>query len=208
MPGAASRSGRIVSVSAERGGRYERSFGGLIGAMILTVVVIIGYVVFRAVVRDDFEVERDTVDHEMVVRGYQESGDDSVTYPRALPAGWRAVAAGPSAANGWLLDVLTEDDEWSVGLRQEDRSVPDMLRVYIDEDGQAEADGTVALTGDLGGEWQVYRDSSDGDYALVRDLGERNIIVYSRAPEEQVRAYVESLTQEPLPKESATPQPR
>lgn len=165
--------------------------------MIVTLGVIVAFIVFRAVVRDDLEVKRETIAYEPVVQAFQESGDTSVAYPRTLPEGWRSVGVGPSG-NGWMLDVLTEDDEWSVGLRQEARSVPEMLRVYVNADGVAEADGSVELSGDLGPEWEVYRDE-DGDYVLVTDLGEQHLMVFSRAPEETVQAYAESLTTERLP---------
>ena len=184
-------------MSAERGGRYQRSFGGMIGAMVITLLAIVAFVIFRAVVRDDLDVTRETVDYEPVVRAFQEGGDTSVAYPRELPRGWRSVAAGPSG-NGWMLDVLTEDDEWSVGLRQEDRSVHKMLRVYVNEDGQTEADGSVELDGDLGPEWDVYRDR-DGDYVLTTEVGKRTLMVFSRAPEETVQDYAASLTREKLP---------
>ncbi|WP_235737975.1 DUF4245 family protein, partial [Nocardioides alcanivorans] len=189
-------------MSGQRGGRYERSFGGMIGALVVTLAVIIGFVLFRALVREDLEITRETVAYEPVVRAFQDGGDLTIAYPPELPAGWRSVGAGPSG-NGWSLDVLTEDDEFSVGLRQEARSVPEMLRVYVNDEGQAEKDGSVELSSDLASEWDVYRDSSDGDYVLVAEVGEQHLMVFSRAPEKTVQAYVESLTTDKLPPPSS-----
>ncbi|WP_162602505.1 DUF4245 family protein [Nocardioides daejeonensis] len=180
-------------MSQERGGRYERSFSGMIGAMIVTIGVIVAFVLFRALVRDDLDVKRETVEYLPVVQALQDGGDIAIAYPPTIPEGWRSVGVGRSS-NGWSLDLLTSDDEYAVGLRQEPRSVAEMLRVYVNDDRQAEKDGTVSLEGDLGPEWEVYRDASDGDYVLVTKLGEENLMVFSRAPEEQVRAYAQSLT--------------
>ena len=69
-----------------RAARYERSFGGLVGSMIVLVVVLVAFVVLRSLNRDDPEVRPEAVDYLETVRLAQAAGLD-VVYPPSLPGG-------------------------------------------------------------------------------------------------------------------------
>ena len=102
----------------ERPSRYDRSFGGLLAAMVVTVLFVAAYVGFRALTRDQPDLEPD-VDYASCV-AYLQEADVSVVYPQDLPSGWRAsvihFARGTPPA--WRLGLLTDDDEF-VGVVQE-----------------------------------------------------------------------------------------
>lgn len=62
---------------SEQPGRYQRSFSGMLGALVVLLLVIGGFVAFRAVTRDDLEVEVETVDYLETV-GFAQDGDLTV----------------------------------------------------------------------------------------------------------------------------------
>ena len=79
---------------SEQPGRYQRSASGMVGAMLVTLLAILAFVVFRACNRTDLEVGPDHVDYLAQVGYAQRSGADLV-YPASLPAG--VCDAGESA---------------------------------------------------------------------------------------------------------------
>ncbi len=74
----------------EQGGRYQRSASGLLGALLVTLLVIGAFVAFRALNRDELETSPDSVDYLEQAALAQEAGLD-VVYPRDLPDGWQAT---------------------------------------------------------------------------------------------------------------------
>ncbi len=75
------------------GGRYNRSASGLIGSMIVIVLVVIGFVIFRDVFSKDVDQGApDAVDYLETVEQYQ-AGGLTVVYPETLPDGWIATRA-------------------------------------------------------------------------------------------------------------------
>ncbi|WP_154402845.1 DUF4245 family protein [Nocardioides speluncae] len=179
-------------------GRYQRSTAGLVGAMVVTLVAIGAYLVFRAVTRAELEVEREPVDYLASVPYAQEQGF-AVAYPPSLPKGWRATTAdldtGP--APEWALGILTDRDRF-VGLRQNERAAADLVEEYVDEDA-AEGD-PVSLDSQVAPRWRSFTDDG-GDYALVAELTGKSegqtLIVFGSAGEEQVRDLAASLTTAP-----------
>ena len=71
----------------ERPSRYDRNFGGLLAAMVVTVLFVAAYVGFRALTRDQPDLEP-AVDYASCV-AYLQEADVSVVYPQELPSGWR-----------------------------------------------------------------------------------------------------------------------
>ena len=59
---------------SEQGGRYQRSFAGMIGALLITLVVIGAFVAFRALNRDELERRPEAVDYLETVGFVQEPG--------------------------------------------------------------------------------------------------------------------------------------
>jgi hypothetical protein len=175
-------------------GRYQRSFSGLIGAIVITLVAIGAFVAVRALVRDDVEQEPQAIDYLESVGFAQESGVE-VVYPAALPRGWIATSVDlvPGERPAWGLGLLT-DDERFVGVRQEDETLDDLLPVYVDEEVRElppeKVDSQVAQT------WQVFEDDG-GDRAYAAEVGDTTVLVYGSAGELDLRTVVEALTTEP-----------
>jgi hypothetical protein len=65
--------------AVERPSRYNRSFGGLLGAMIVTVLFVAAYIGFRAFTRDQPEIV-EKVDYVAAVQELQAAGVQ-VVYP-------------------------------------------------------------------------------------------------------------------------------
>jgi hypothetical protein len=178
-------------VSEQQPSRYQRSTGGLIGALVITLVVIAGYVAFRAGTRDDLAVRPDAVDYQEAVRALHDAGTD-VVHPRSLPSGWRvtSVDSQPGTRLVWGMGILTPSG--FAGLREEDRSLDELVTQYVDE--HASTGGDVTLQGDLGGSWHTYRDSG-GDRAFGLAHGRESVLVYGSASEADLRLLAESLTE-------------
>lgn len=183
---------------ARGGGRYQRSSAGLIGAMVVTLVAIGAYLVFRAVTRDELEVEREPVDYLGSVPFAQEQGF-AVAYPPSLPKGWRATTADldTGADLDWGLGILTDRDRF-VGIRQNERSTADLVEEYVDKDA-TEGD-QVGLESKIAPRWRSFSDDG-GDYALVTELTGKSegqtLIVFGSADDEQIRDLAASLTTAP-----------
>jgi Protein of unknown function (DUF4245) len=183
---------RIACVS-EQAGRYQRSFSGMAGAMLVTLLVITAFVVFRALNRNEVDERPKAVDYLGTVDVLQEEGL-SVVYPPDLPDGWRATSVDfqPGEQPAWGVGFLTDDGRF-VGIRQEDAALDDLLASYVDEAtselGETEVSGSVARR------WQVFRDDG-GDTAYAAELGDDWVIVYGSAPRADVETMVQALTTE------------
>ena len=72
---------------SEQPGRYQRSPAGMVGALVVTVLVILGFVVFRSCVRTDLDVKPAHVDYRAEVRFAQQNGRGWSTRRRCRPGG-------------------------------------------------------------------------------------------------------------------------
>lgn len=183
-----------VSESAERPGRYQRSTSGLIGALVILLVVIGAFVILRSVFRDELEVEPEAVDYLEVVRQVQQSGGEAF-YPATLPEGWRATSATYDPSTGAFGLGLNTDDERFVGLRQADTDLRSLLATYVDS--QVDGGSEVTLESAVGDTWQTWSDDG-GDHALTIEVGGEQVMVYGSASEEDLRAFAQSLTDDPV----------
>ena len=77
----------------EKPGRYQRSPAGMVGALIVTLLVISAFVAFRALNRTDLDVKPERVDYLAQVRFAQQDarGEADLVYPAGLPTGWYAT---------------------------------------------------------------------------------------------------------------------
>ena len=167
----------------------------MVGALLVTLLVIGAFVAFRALNRDELETRPGSIDYLEQAALAQEAGLD-VAYPSALPAGWRAttvdVAAGERPV--WAVGLLTEEQRY-IGIRQEDDQLDDLLATYVDEDVRARPD--VRVDGSVAERWQVYEDDG-GDLAYAAELGDQWLVVYGSADEPDLRLVLERLTTEPV----------
>ena len=92
-------------------GRYSRSFNGLIGALIVTVLGVVAVVAFRSFFTDSEPYTPTPVAYLETVAQVQDGGVQ-VVYPRSLPEGWTAtdVDFRAGAAPEFGISALTEDE--------------------------------------------------------------------------------------------------
>jgi hypothetical protein len=152
----------------EEPSRYSRTTTGLLASLLVTVIAVGAFVVFREAFRDQPEVTRDAVDYLGTVEDAQ-SGGVELVYPKSLPEGWIATSIDfvPGERPAWGIGMLTDDGRY-VGLRQEDADVDELLSVYVDEN--AEPGDESSLESDLTtGPWQTWADTG-GDLAYSTTL--------------------------------------
>jgi hypothetical protein len=175
-------------------GRYQRSVAGGVGSLIVLVLVVLAFVVFRSLFRDnDIEVV-EPVEYLPVVAAAQQAGMD-VVYPPSIPAGWTAtsVAFDPGPRSAWGLGMLTDDGKF-VGVRQADEDLDSLLETYVDENA-AEGD-VVTVEGAIVPEWQEWSDVG-GDHAYAATVGRTEVLVFGPAPIGDLLTVVRSLTDAP-----------
>lgn len=166
----------------ERPSRYPRTFGGLIGSMVVTVVFVAGYIAFRALTRDQPDIKQE-IDYLSQVQELQ-AADVGVVYPCGLPDGWRATSTDFERGTPpqWGVGFVTDEDEF-VGVRQEQQDVEDLLETYVDE--SADQGDDAAPANELGiTTWQTWSDTG-GDHAFSAALGGpldgQTLLVYGSA---------------------------
>lgn len=177
------------------GGRYQRSASGMVGALVVTLLVIGAFVAFRAFNRTNLDVRPEKVDYLAQVRYAQEDGS-AVVYPARLPAGWYAtqVTVTPGQPPGFQLSLLTADDEY-VGFVQSSEPLATLLTTYVDPDPQPGPAPTVA--GAVGQDWRTWTDSG-GDTALGAQLGhargQESLLVFGTVSRSQLEQLAGALT--------------
>jgi hypothetical protein len=170
-------------------GRYQRSAGGLAGALVVLLLVLVGWLALKALVSTDPAPPTRTVDYARDVPAVQKAADFDVAAPPSLPEGWRAttVSFSDGPPQHWHLGVLTEDEQY-VGVEQAARSVRSMVEEYVDPVARRRAPTDVA-----GRPWSTYTDAG-GDLALVRRDGDVTLLVVGHGvPRDDLVAYAASL---------------
>ena len=175
--------------------RYQRSFGGLVGSMIVLVLVVLGIVVFRDAFRNTPEYDPEPVDYRSVVVSIQQAGV-TPAYPAELPDGWYVKDVAFDAGDRPVLDLaLTTADDHFAGLHEEDADVDGLVDTYVGTDAtEGEA---MAIDSEVAQRWRTFSDPG-GDHGYAAEVGGQTLLVYGSAPEEELRTLVESLTTERL----------
>jgi hypothetical protein len=183
-----------VSQQAEgKPSRYNRTFNGLIGSMIVTVIAVVAFVGLRAVFSDNDATPVTSEDYLPLVEQIQDAGLD-VVYPASLPDGWiaREPTFQPGQRPHWELGFLTEDG--FVGLRQEDADLDGILEESLN--GSAEEGPEADVPSAVGDTWQTWT-TSEGDLAYSTELGDDELVVFGSASAAEQEELIGLLTQEP-----------
>ena len=147
------------------GGRYQRSTGGLVGAMVFTVVAVVAFWALNALKTDHEATPVRTVDYTAMMRAGRADHKLMVMAPASLPRGWKATSAtyqtGMSPA--WHLGMLTDKGDY-VGVEEALGGVKDLVEAHVDADAVQGKDVTVG-----GQTYQTWTDAG-GDYALSRTV--------------------------------------
>lgn len=156
--------------SSGRPGRYQRSAGGLIGAMVVLVVVVLGFVGYRELFRTDGAVDPEPVDYLGAAASVAATGLPVVA-PDPLPQGWVATSADLDREQRdrplWRLGMLTGDERF-VGVRQGERTPEELLEGAY-PDGDPEPGPAVELESPVAGTWDTWQVDDERAYtATVR----------------------------------------
>ncbi|GAA1938604.1 DUF4245 domain-containing protein [Nocardioides marmoribigeumensis] len=168
-------------------GRYQRSVSGMVGAMVVLLAVIGGYVAFRAVNRNDVADPVTAFDWRGPATYARQQADFTVLTPSRLPDGWIATSARWTGGREqhWHLGLLTGQRQY-VGVEQEDRSVDDMVHEYVDPDAARGKDVRID-----GRTWQSWFD--DQDQALVLEQEDVTTLVVGTLDRGTVEDFVATL---------------
>ena len=173
---------------SEQASRYNRSFGGMIGALLVLLLVVGAFVVFRDLNRDNPPDPVQAVDYGTPARFARKAATFDLVAPRRLPSGWIATSVrfenGPDQS--WHVGCLTGDRRY-VGLEQEDAPLSAMLEEFVGEDATRGADVPVA-----GRTWQSWT-TPDDDRALVRQTPDVTTVVVGRVPQSTLEKFIGTL---------------
>jgi len=156
---------------------YQRSAGGMVGALILLTLLILAYLGLQALTGNHHADPVHTVAYGQDVPDARKAADFPLLAPPRLPTGWRATTvsfSGPPDAH-WHLGVLTSADRY-VGIEQGHDPVGSMVSADVE-----------------GSPWASYTDSG-GDLALVRRVrGTTTLVVGHDVPRSELVSYTASL---------------
>ncbi|GAA1476502.1 hypothetical protein GCM10009623_09480 [Nocardioides aestuarii] len=161
----------------------------MLGALVVLLLVIGGYVAFRAITREDLEVEVDAVDYLETV-GFAQDADLTVVYPPTVPEGWKATSVDSQPGREWSIGFLTPDG--FAGVHQSEASSSSIIETYVDPDANEGDPVTIA-----GSDWDTWTDEG-GDVGYLGEVDGQQVLVYGSAPPDALRSLAASLTTEPL----------
>jgi hypothetical protein len=180
-------------------GRYQRSTSGMVGALVVTLLVILAFVAFRALNRSDLDVKPERIDYLAQV-GYAQQSGTEVVYPDRLPTGWYAtqITFSPGQEPGLELSMLTGSGQY-VGLVESPASPPEVLTTYVDP--HPVSGGPVTVDGSVVSRWDSWSDDG-GDTALVAQRGHgstaESLLVFGTVSRAQLEQLAASLTTDRL----------
>lgn len=172
-----------------RPNRYELPITSIVGAMLVVLVVVIGFVAVRAVLRDNDAVPVRTVDYNHLIAEGKADGRLSMLSPRPMPAGWRATSAryrGGVNAH-WHLGVLSSGEKY-VGLEQARESVEELIAASVK--GEPAKGAPIEIGGRQWQQWRVPK----GDYVLTCTDGDAAVLLRGSAPAIEIQAYAARLS--------------
>lgn len=190
-------------------GRYESSFGGLMGAMIVMVTLVLVFVGYRELFRDNPEVKPTHVTEWRELADSAHTDGHPIAVPE-VPQDWlvTTIRFEPTMNPTWQLSMLTDDDKFA-GIYQIDERLDTIIEERVDEEAE-EGDPVTITGGDLAGEWRTFTDDG-GDYALAHEDRSGVVLVYGSATPEELTALANSLRTSleggPAPAETETPAP-
>ena len=172
----------------EQPGRYQRSFAGMVGAMILLLAVIAAFVVFREANRTEPADPVEAIEWRGAASYARQEADFAVLAPRRLPEGWIATSVrfGRQDEQSWHLGFLTDEREY-VGLEQTEDSPSTMVEDFVDEEAERGEDVVVD-----GATWEAWSDEEDE--ALVREGEDVTTLVVGTVSQDELVEFLGTLS--------------
>lgn len=182
-------------MSQQTPSRYALPISGMVGAMVMVLLVVGGFVAFRALNRDNKPTPVSTVDYSGYVKSGRGDGKLTILAPSHTPDGWRATSAQYTTGVDphWHLGILTASGRY-VGLEEGLAPVSDQVEQYVGKDATRGRSVTIG-----GRTWQSWTDPG-GDYALAQSRPARqrgateSVLVVGSASPSQIRSFAESLS--------------
>jgi hypothetical protein len=174
--------------------RYELPLSNMVGAMVVVVLFVLAFVIFRALNRDNSSVQPETVNYHSIAAQGRADGRIDVWAPIALPKGWRASAARYATGNNPHWHLSASDGHHYLGVEEGIDGQAAELRMAMQ--GTPVAAGKVEIDGIT---WSVFTDTQ-GDYALTRSMPSKtprypeSLVVIGTTSPSLVREYAASLT--------------
>ncbi|SFB78816.1 Protein of unknown function [Nocardioides terrae] len=188
-----------MSESQSGARRYPRTFGGLIGSMIVLVLAVVGYYTYQNLTHDQPDVKPVAVDYRGTVREVQQAGV-TVAYPRLLPQGWIVRDSDSMFVPGdrpvWQVPMLTGDGEF-VGIHQTNAPLDDLLDKDLPQGARQGEDVQIPSGLDGVSTWSSWTDGTR-DHAFATTLGDDTLLVYGSAPVEDLKKLIGLLTTAPV----------
>jgi len=167
---------------------YDRSFGGLTGAIVAALLLIGAVFLFTRLPAGDEPDGPPTVEYERILEFARAEAPFDVLAPASVPAGWRATTVSfktTADADNWHLGFLVDEREY-VAVDQSTAEPDDVLAGASPARGE---DEPVQVDGAM---WDVYTDGDD-DHALVRTEGDVTTIVAGTTGTDVLVRFAESL---------------
>ncbi len=178
---------------------YQTSLAGLVGAMILCLLFIAGYVGFRALNRDDLEVRPDSLDYLSLVRALQEA-DVEVLYPAELPEGWKVTGFDNKPGERQNLRVslhtTVEGRDKFVGYTWVDADPDNVVAEFLPKSPR-EGDEVSIENPEIDSVWHVW--TSEIDSGLLTEWRGRTLLVWGSVPQQTMETLIGTLTTARLP---------
>ena len=177
-----------MTAMSEQPGRYQRSFSGMVGAMVVLALVIAAFVIFREVNRNDPPSPVKALEYSQPADFAREEARFPLLAPGELPEGWivTSVRFQNGRQQSWHLGMLTDEEKY-VGLEQERQPLDDMVEEHVDE--EAERGDDVEIDGET---WQTFTDDED-DLALVRETPRVTTVLVGRVSQETLEELLATL---------------
>src|SRR3954451_7549620 len=159
------RMGHVSQTDSARGGRYQRSTNGLVGAMVVTVLAVVAFWALNALHSHHEATPVRSVDYTAMMRAVRADHKLLVMAPQRLPAGWKATSATYQTGTtpSWDLGTLTDTGKF-VGVYEALGGARDLVEQHVDENAVQGKDVTIG-----GRTYQTWTDAG-GDYALSRSV--------------------------------------
>jgi len=165
----------------------------MVGAMVVVLLFVLAFVIFRALNRDNSTIHPEAVDYQPIAAAGRADGRIDVWAPKTLPKGWAATAARYDTGANPHWHLSASDGKHYLGIEEGiDGLAAELQRAT---QGTLVPAGSVEISGVT---WSVYTDSQ-GDYAVARAMPSKTprypetLVVVGTTPPAEVRAYAASL---------------